>query len=139
MDDKDNDKKSLTERITDTVKDIVDTTSEAAMKALKPSGPEHAEEVNEQMLVGDAAIAPEAIPAPVEPRKRTAPLKRANKRVAKAKEAAPKAASKKAKKAVKKTTKKTAKKSAKKAKSSAGKKKTAKKVAKKKKAKKSKR
>jgi RNA polymerase primary sigma factor len=141
MDDKE---KSAIDKLTDIV------TGETVKSAVVPTGDTEAEAVaektNEQMLVGDAAIAPEAAPALIAPKK-TVPKKR---------RAAPKKSAKQVAQPVAKTPKKTAKKTAKKAakksstkspkktKSSAGRKtvgknKTAKKVAKKKKAKKSKR
>jgi hypothetical protein len=90
-----------------------------------------AEQTNEQMLVGDAAIAPEAVPAPIAPKKSAA--KKRKKKSAKQVAQLAKASAKKTKKA---PAKKTAKKSTKKSKTmSAAEKKTAKKVAKKKKAK----
>jgi hypothetical protein len=59
MDDqKDDEKKSLTERITDTVKGIVDTTSEAAMKAMKPSEPDPKHAAEEET---DTVAAPEVV------------------------------------------------------------------------------
>jgi hypothetical protein len=94
-----------------------------------------AEQTNEQMLVGDAAIAPEGVPAPIAPKKTTA--KKRKKKSAKQVAQLAKTSAKKTKKAA---PKKAAKKSAKKSKTMpAIEKKTAKKVAKKKKAKKAKR
>jgi hypothetical protein len=64
MDDQKNDeKKSLTERITDTVKGIVDTTSEAAMKTMKPSepNPKHAEASEQASEPIDTVAAPEVV------------------------------------------------------------------------------
>ena len=60
---KDDEKKSLTERITDTVKGIVDTTSEAAMKAMKPSEPDpkHAEASEQASEPTDTVAAPEVV------------------------------------------------------------------------------
>ena len=128
MDDKD---KSVIDKLADIVKNAVLPSQDPEEEAL-------AEKTNEQMFLGDAAIAPEAAPAMIAPKK-TVPKKR---------RAAPKKSAKQVAQPVAKTPKKTAKKSssksAKKTKSSAGRKavaknKTAKKVAKKKKAKKSKR
>ena len=130
----------------DTDKSVIDKLADIVKNAVLPSQhPEEealAEKTNEQMLLGDAAIAPEAAPALIAPKK-TNPKKR---------RAAPKKSAKQVAQPVAKTPKKTAKKAAKKSskesgkktKSSAGRKavgknKTAKKVAKKKKAKKSKR
>jgi hypothetical protein len=88
----DGEKKSLTERITKTVKGIVDTTSEAAMKALTPSGSDPAhKEAHEPVYVPRETI-PMAQPAPPVdpidddplPQERVAP-KRANKRAARSK------------------------------------------------------
>ena len=93
-----------------------------------------AEQTNEQMLVGDAAIAPEAVPAPIAPEKTS--VKKRKKKSAKRVAQLAKTSAKKSKKA---PPKKAAKKSTKKSKTqSAVTKKTAKKVAKKKKAKKAK-
>ncbi len=132
MDDKD---KSVIDKLADIVKNAVLPSQDPEAEAL-------AEKTNEQILIGDAAIAPEAAPALIAPKK-TVPKKR---------RAAPKRSAKQVAQPVAKTPKKTAKKAAKKSstkspkktKSSAGRKavgknKTAKKVAKKKKAKKSKR
>jgi hypothetical protein len=123
----------------DTDKSVIDKLADIVKNAVLPSqDPEEealAEKTNEQMLLGDAAIAPEAVPAPVASKKRGAAPKKSAKQVARP-------AAKTSKKAAKKAAKKSSKKSAKKTKSSAGRKavgknKTAKKVAKKKKAKKS--
>jgi hypothetical protein len=131
MDDKD---KSVIENLVDMVKSKV---GEAVKNAVMPSQDPEEEALakNQQMLVGDAAIAPEAMPslALYPPKKRAAP-KRGNKRVAKAAKKSPAKAAKKSK--ARKSTKKVM---PKKKKSKAAPKKTAKKVAKKKKAKKSKR
>ena len=126
-DDKD---KSVIEKLVDTVSNVVGETVRAAVLPTRDMEAEAAaEKTNEQMLVGDAAIAPEAIPALIAPqktavKKRVAPQK-ANKRAAKAvnkrrkKSAAKKASkttvAKKTKKAANKGVKKTlAKKSVKK-------------------------
>jgi hypothetical protein len=94
-----------------------------------------AEQTNEQMFLGDAAIAPEAVLSPITPKKTDA-----KKRKKKSAKQPAQLARKSAKKSKKASPKKTAKKSATKSKTkSAVKKKTTKKVAKKKKAKKSKR
>jgi hypothetical protein len=135
MDDKD---KSVIDKLADIVKNAVLPSQDPEEEAL-------AEKTNEQMFLGDAAIAPEAAPALIapkktEPKKRRAAPKKSAKQVA---QPAAKTPKKTAKKAAKKAAKKSSNKSAKKTKSSAGRKavgknKTAK-VAKKKKAKKSKR
>ena len=111
-----------------TIVDTVTTMGEAVKSAVMPIRDTEAEaaQTNQQMLAGDAAIAPEALPSPVVRKKRAAPPKRA-KRVAKkaaakkaptkkaAKKSKAKSAAKKAKKSSpKKTTKKTSKKAAKK-------------------------
>src|SRR6266850_5178946 len=124
MDDKD---KSVIDKLADIVKNAVLPSQDPEEEAL-------AEKTNEQMFLGDAAIAPEAAPALIAPKK-TDPKKRS---------IAPKKSTKQVeqpvaktpKKAAKKAAKKSSKKSAKKTKSSAGRKavgknKTAKKVAKK--------
>ena len=136
MDDKD---KSVIDKLADIVKNAVLPSQDPEEEAL-------AEKTNEQMFLGDAAIAPEAAPALIapkktDPKKRRAAPKKSAKQVA---QPAAKTPKKTAKKAAKKAAKKSSNKSAKKTKSSAGRKavgknKTAKKVAKKKKAKKSKR
>jgi hypothetical protein len=60
------DNKSIFEKIADAFNNVVDTASAAATKATGPDDPEKvAGKSNEQLLVGDAAIAPEAVP-PVE-------------------------------------------------------------------------
>ena len=129
---------ALVEKTIENIKDIATSITANSAIGPKPDPEQVAETTNEQMLIGDAAIAPEAAPALIAPKK-TAPKKRKKKS---AKQVAQPAA-KTPKKAAKKAAKKSAKKSAKKTKSSAGRKavgkKTAKKVAKKKKAKKSKR
>jgi len=140
MDDKD---KSAIDKLADIVKN-------AALPSQDPEEEALAEKTNEQMFLGDAAIAPEAAPALIapkktDPKKRRAAPKKSAKQVAQPAAKTPKKTAKKAAKtAAKKATKKSSNKSAKKTKSSAGRKavgknKTAKKVAKKKKAKKSKR
>jgi hypothetical protein len=133
MDDKD---KSVIDKLADIVKNAVLPSQDPEAEAL-------AAKTNEQMLLGDAAIAPEAATALIAPKK-TAPKKRRAVPKKSAKQVAQPAAKtpkKTAKKAAKKSAKKSAKRSAKKTKSSAGRKavgknKTAKKVAKKKKTKK---
>jgi hypothetical protein len=129
MDDKD---KSVIGNLVDTVKSKV---GEAVKNAVMPSQDpeEEALAANQQMLVGDAAIAPEAMPslALFPPKKRAAP-KRAIKRVAKAAKKPPAKAAKTSK--AKKSAKKAIPKKESKAKA-APKKTTAKKAAKKKKAK----
>ena len=128
----------------DKLMDIV--TGETVKSAVVPTRDTEAEAVaektNEQMFLGDAAIAPEAAPALIAPKK-TDPKKRRAAPKKSAKQVAQPAA-KTPKKTAKKAAKKSSSKSAKKTKSSAGRKavgknKTAKKIAKKKKAKKSKR
>jgi hypothetical protein len=131
MDDKD---KSVIENLVDTVKSKV---GEAVKNAVMPSQDPEEEALakHQQMLVGDAAIAPEAMPSlALFPSKKRAAPKRTIKQVAKA-------AKKPAAKAAKKSkAKKSAKKATPKKKSKAASKKTiTKKDAKKKKAKKSKR
>ena len=131
--------KSVIDKLADIVKNAVLPSQDPEEEAL-------AEKTNEQMFLGDAAIAPEAAPALIapkktDPKKRRAAPKKSAKQVA---QPAAKTPKKTAKKAAKKAAKKSSNKSAKKTKSSAGRKavgknKTAKKVAKKKKAKKSKR
>jgi hypothetical protein len=133
-DEKENGEKSITERISDTVKNIVDATSEATMNAFKTEEPKPgpAKETREQVYVPEAtdAVAAPAplVPAdPIEPAprvKKGAAHKRAKKkRVTKAEKAAPpktapkNSAKKSAKKAApKKTAKKASKKAAKKSK-----------------------
>ena len=132
MDDKD---KSVIDKLADTV--TGETVKSAVMPTRDTEAEALAEKTNEQMFLGDAAIAPEAVPALVASKKRSAAPKKSAKQVARP-------AAKTPKKAAKKAAKKSSKKSAKKTKSSAarkavGKNKTAKKVAKKKKAKTSKR
>jgi hypothetical protein len=128
------------EKTIEAIKDIATSITANSAIGPKPDPEQVAETTNEQMLLGDAAIAPEAVPAPI------APKKTAKKRRAAPKKSQPvaKTPKKTAKKTAKKAAKKSSKKSAKKTKSPAGRKavgknKTAKKVAKKKKAKKSKR
>jgi hypothetical protein len=129
------------EKTIEAIKDIATSITANSAIGPKPDPEQVAETTNEQMLLGDAAIAPEAVPAPIAPKK-TAKKRRAAPKKSAKQVARP--AAKKAKKTAKKAAKKSSKKSAKKAKASAGRKavgknKTAKKVAKKKKAKKSKR
>jgi hypothetical protein len=129
---------ALVEKTIETIKDIATSITANSAIGPKPDPEQVAGTTNEQILLGDAAIAPEAAPAliaPKKPKKRRAAPKKSAKQVAQP-------AAKTPKKAAKKAAKKSSKKSAKKTKSSAkavGKSKTAKKVAKKKKAKKSKR
>jgi hypothetical protein len=62
MDDKD---KSVIEKLVDTVRSTVGSVVEAAVMPTRDNEAEAlAENANEQMLLGDAAIAPEAVPAP---------------------------------------------------------------------------
>ena len=133
MDDKD---KSTFETMVQTATSGIGEASKTAVLPT-PDTEEEAlpEQTNEQMLVGDAAIAPEAVPEPVAPKKTVA--KKRKRKSAKQVAQLAKTSAKKTKKAA---PKKTAKKSAKKSKTMpAVEKKTAKKVTKKKKAKKSKR
>ena len=132
---------ALVEKTIETIKDIATSITANSAIGPKPDPEQAAGTTNEQILLGDAAIAPEATPALIAPKK---PKKRKKKSAKQVAQPAAKTPKKTAKKAAKKAAKKSAKKSAKKAKSSAGRKavgknKTAKKVAKKKKAKKSKR
>jgi hypothetical protein len=78
----DDKEKSVVARIIDSMSDAVGIFAKAAVTPTVDPHPEAvAEKTNEQTLLrGDAAIAPEAIPAPT-PKKRAA-TKRANKRVA---------------------------------------------------------
>ena len=140
------DDQALVEKTIEAIKDIATSITANSAIGPKPEPEQAAGTTNEQVFLGDAAIAPEAAPALIapkkaNPKKRRAAPKKSAKQVA---QPAAKTPKKTAKKAAKKTAKKSAKKSAKKTKSSAGwkavgKNKTAKKVAKKKKAKKSKR
>jgi hypothetical protein len=137
MDDKD---KSVIDKLADTV--TGETVKSAVMPTRDTEAEALAEKTNEQMFLGDAAIAPEAAPALIAPKK-TDPKKRRAAPKKSAKQVAQPAA-KTPKKTAKKAAKKSSSKSAKKTKSSAGRKavgknKTAKKATKKKKAKKSKR
>jgi len=134
---------ALVEKTIESIKDIATSITANSAIGPKPDPEQVAETTNEQMLIGDAAIAPEAAPALIAPKK-TAPKKRKKKSAKQVAQPAAKTPKKTAKKAAKKAAKKSAKKSAKKTKSSAGRKtvgknKTTKKVAKKKKAKKAKR
>jgi hypothetical protein len=98
----------------DTDKSVIDKLADIVKNAVLPSqDPEEealAEKTNEQMLLGDAAIAPEAVPAPVASKKRSAAPKKS------AKQVAARPAAKTPKKAAKKVAKKSSKKSAKKTK-----------------------
>jgi hypothetical protein len=60
-DDKDN--KTIFEKLTDAFNSAIDTASAAATKAMEPDPGHVAEKTNEQASIGDAAIAPEAVPA----------------------------------------------------------------------------
>jgi hypothetical protein len=130
---------ALVEKTIENIKDIATSITANSAIGPKPDPEQVAETTNEQMLLGDAVIAPEAAPALIAPKKskkRRAAPKKSAKQVARP-------AAKTTKKAAKKAAKKSSKKSAKKTKSSAGRKtvgknKAAKKVTKKK-AKKSKR
>jgi hypothetical protein len=139
------DDKNIIEKTIEAVKDIAHTASEAAKHAMEPEptkpGEEVAETANEQMLIGDAAIAPEAAPIVVAAEEPPVPANKARKRVPRAKKAFAKKAiakqppTKSKKRAVKKTTKKVAKKAAKKTVKKMPKKSVKKPVKKKKKAK----
>ncbi len=131
---------ALVEKTIENIKDIATSITANSAIGPKPDPEQAAGTTNEQILLGDAAIAPEATPALIAPKKPKKRKKKSAKQVAQPAARTPK---KTAKKAAKKAAKKPSKKSAKKTKSSAGRKavgkKTAKKVAKKKKAKKAKR
>src|SRR5882724_2621788 len=132
---------ALVEKTIENIKDIATSITANSAIGPKPDPEQAAGTTNEQILLGDAAIAPEATPALIAPKK---PKKRKKKSAKQVSQPVAKTPKKTAKKAAKKAAKKSSKKSAKKTKSSAGRKavgknKTAKKVAKKKKAKKSKR
>jgi len=100
MDD-DEKEKSVVGKMVEGVTSAVGDAVKAVLPTPKPDTEEIAEGTNEQMLIGDAAIAPEAIFAPIPPietvsKKRTAP-RRSNKRVAAAAKAkATKSSAKKA-------------------------------------------
>jgi len=127
---------ALVEKTIETIKDIAMSITANSAIGPKPDPEQAAGTTNEQILLGDAAIAPEATPALIAPKKPKKRKKKSAKQVAQPAARTPK-------KTAKKAAKKPSKKSAKKTKSSAGRKavgkKTAKKVATKKKAKKSKR
>jgi len=127
---------ALVEKTIENIKDIATSITANSAIGPKPDPEQAAGTTNEQILLGDAAIAPEATPALIAPKKPKKRKKKSAKQVAQPAARTPK-------KTAKKAAKKPSKKSAKKTKSSAGRKavgkKTAKKVAKKKKAKKSKR
>jgi hypothetical protein len=96
MDDKE---KSVIDKVVDAVTSSVGEVVKAAVPTPKQDKEELAEPPTEQMLVGDAAIAPEAIPAPIAPmktvrNKRTVP-KKTNKRAAAAKAKSTKSPAKK--------------------------------------------
>src|SRR3954452_3137932 len=96
-------RKSIVERISDTVKEIVDTASTAAAEARKPDPEAVAGVTNEQVYIPEATDAA-AAPPPIITRKkkRVPPPLRANKRVAAARtKKTPSAANKSAKKAAK--------------------------------------
>src|SRR5882762_1828111 len=127
---------ALVEKTIENIKDIATSITANSAIGPKPDPEQAAGTTNEQILLGDAAIAPEATPALIAPKKPKKRKKKSAKQVAQPAARTPK-------KTAKKAAKKPSKKSAKKTKSSAGRKavgkKTAKKIAKKKKAKKSKR
>ena len=127
---------ALVEKTIEAIKGIAMSITANSAIGPKPDPEQAAGTTNEQILLGDAAIAPEATPALIAPKKPKKRKKKSAKQVAQPAARTPK-------KTAKKAAKKPSKKSAKKTKSSAGRKavgkKTAKKVAKKKKAKKSKR
>lgn len=75
-------KKSIVDRISDTVTEIVDTASAAAAEALKPDPEAVAATTNEQVYIPEATDAA-ALPAPLFRRTKRGPAPlRANKRVA---------------------------------------------------------
>ncbi|HVQ82131.1 MAG TPA: hypothetical protein VMS82_19715 [Pseudolabrys sp.] len=133
---------ALVEKTIEAIKDMATSITANSAIGPKPDPEQVAETTNEQVFLGDAAIAPEAAPALIAlkktaPKKRRAVPKKSAKQVAQPVAKTPKKA---AKKTAKKAAKKSSTKSAKKTKPSAGRKavgknKTAKKVAKKKKAK----
>ena len=122
MDDKE---KSFLDKFVDTFQEVVGSVAKGAITPAEETDESHvAEMANEQMLLsGDAAIAPEAVPAPVVKRR---PSKRAKKHPAKAAPAKKKTASEASKRSPPKKTKSSA------GRKAVGKKKTAKKVTKKK-------
>jgi hypothetical protein len=131
----DNDKSKFGEMVQTATSGIGEAAKTAVLPTQDTEGEALADQpngqTNEQMLVEDAAIAPEAVRAPIAPKKTTA--KKRKKKSAKQVAQLAKTSAKKTKKTA---PKKTAKKSAKKSKTMpAVKKKTAKKAAKKKKAK----
>jgi hypothetical protein len=125
-------KKSIVDRISDTVTEIVDTASAAAAAALKPDPEAVAATTNEQVYIPEATDAA-ATPAPLFARKKRGPAPmRANKRVAAARAKKTTSRSQNATEQSKKAAKKAApKKSAKRAPTRTAKKVTLKKAAKK--------
>ncbi|MGL9622431.1 hypothetical protein QRQ56_31105 [Bradyrhizobium sp. U531] len=74
-------KKSIVDRISSSVGEIVDHATSAAMEALKPDPAQIAGETNEQVYISDAAaVSPRIIP--MKRKKRSPSPLRANKRVA---------------------------------------------------------
>ena len=63
---------ALVEKTIETIKDIATSITANSAIGPKPDPEQVAETTNEQMLLGDAAIAPEAVPALIAPTK-TAP------------------------------------------------------------------
>ncbi|MGY4597431.1 hypothetical protein ACVWXL_005177 [Bradyrhizobium sp. GM22.5] len=106
-------KKSIVERISDTVKEIVDTASTAAADAMKPDPEAVAGVTNEQVYIPEATDAA-AVPPPIITRKKRVPAPmRANRRVAAARtKKTVSAAKKSAKKPAKTPPKEAAKKAA---------------------------
>src|SRR5450631_378198 len=90
------------EKTIEAIKDIATSITANSAIGPKPDPEQVAETTNEQMLLGDAAIAPEAVPAPIAPKK-----------TAKKRRAAPKKSAKQVARPAAKTPKKTAKKAAK--------------------------
>jgi hypothetical protein len=79
----DDKEKSILGKLVDTVSEAVGSIAKAAVSpTVDPKAEAVAEKANEQMFLSDAAIAPEAVPAPFS-KKRVA-RKRATKRAAKA-------------------------------------------------------
>src|SRR5882762_6960152 len=105
---------ALIEKTIETITDIATSITANSAIGPKPDPEQVAGTTNEQVLVGDAAIAPEATPAliaPKKPKKRRAAPKKSAKQVAQPVAKTPKKTAKKtAKKAAKKSSKKSAKK-----------------------------
>src|ERR1700704_3473029 len=90
---------ALVEKTIETIKDIAMSITANSAIGPKPDPEQVAGTTNEQMLLGDAAIAPEAVPAPIAPKK-----------TAKKRRAAPKKWAKQVARPTAKTPKKTVKK-----------------------------